>query len=278
MKRKTGLILPLVLFVAFIAYSSAEQIQTHENLNSTLWVQTSAEYRVIAEQAYALAKEKLDIALKDRAWTAAIEQVGNYSELPPAIILDVDETVLDNSPFEAELIKRNQRFNRQLWTGWVLRSHAQPVPGAIEFVKYAHEEGVEVFFVTNRDHKTESATRENLRNLGFPLNLEMDTVLTRNERPDWGSDKSSRRRFVAGKYRILLLFGDDLNDFVSGAKAPQADRIKLAAKYRSFWGERWFLLPNPDYGSWEGTLYDYDYALPIEEKLKRKYEKLRPFR
>jgi acid phosphatase len=94
----------------------------------------------------------------------------------------------------------------------------------------------------------------------------------------WGSDKSSRRRHVANDYRILLLLGDDFNDFVSGVGGKGVtlrDRTRLANQYKSYWGERWIMLPNPIYGSWEGALYEYEYRLPHTEKLKREYEKLK---
>jgi acid phosphatase len=277
MKRTTYSAPFVMFFLAFALPSCTENIR-YEALNATLWVQTSAEFRALAEQIYTVGQERLEAALEDRTWTAAMEQSGSYSHLPPAIIMDIDETVVGNAAFAAELVTKNKGFNRELWAGWVSRAQAKPIPGALDFVTHAHERGLVVFFVTNRDHATESATRDNLRRLGFPLNTDMDTVLTLEERPDWGWDKSSRRRFIADRFRILLLFGDDLNDFVSGAETTPEDRVKLAAKYESFWGERWLLIPNPIYGSWERSLYDFDRDLPSEKKFKMKYERLKPFR
>jgi acid phosphatase len=266
-----GLLLLLVLFL-----SCSTNRQTHEGLRAVLWVQTSAEYWACAEQAYRAAKEKLHLALRNQDWTAAPEQLKDYQHLPPAVILDVDRTVLDNAPFQGELLKGNRAFNRDFWEKWVFMAKAPPVPGALEFVKYAQSEDVEIFYVTNRSAKLEQATRNNLEKLGFPTKTEPDTLLMRKER-GWDSDKSSRRRHVAKDYRILLLLGDDFNDFVSGVRGKGVtlkDRMLLAKQYKSYWGEKWIMLPNPVYGSWEAALYGFEYGLPHSEKLKREYEKL----
>ena len=266
-----GLLLLLVLLP-----SCSIDRPTHEGLRAVLWVQTSVEYRACAEQAYRMAKEKLDLALKIRAWTAAPEQLKDYQDLPPAVILDVDRTVLDNSPFQGQLVKGSRAFTRDLWEKWVFMAKAAPVPGALEFVKYAESKKVEIFYVTNRTANLEQATRNNLEKLGFPTKREPDTVLMRKEK-GWGSDKSSRRRHVARGYRILLLLGDDFNDFLSGARGRGVsleDRTRLAEQYKSYWGEKWIIFPNPVYGSWEAALYEFEYGLPHTEKLKREYERL----
>jgi acid phosphatase len=224
-------------------------------LYATLWIQTSAEYRASAWQAYAAARSSLERALADSTWTAAIEQEGtDFGRLPPAIILDVDETVLDNSPNQARLIRSGGEFDPDSWEEWVEESRAPPVPGAPEFLTRADSLGVTVFYVTNRDAPTEAATRRNLAAAGLPLDPDVDTVLVRGEREEWASDKSSRRQAVAERYRVVLLVGDDFNDFVP-ANLPRAERDRLVERYRDRWGERWIVLPNPTYGSWERALY-----------------------
>ena len=227
----------------------------HPTLYAALWVQTSAEYRATAWQAYAAAGESLLRALTDPSWTAAVEQEGSdFADLPPAVVLDVDETVLDNSPFQARMILDGGTFDPQAWTVWVDEAAAPPVPGAREFLRLADSLGVAAFYVTNRDEEHEAATRRNLEVAGLPVDPEVDTVLTRGEREGWTSDKSSRRETIAERYRIVLVIGDDFNDFVA-ASLPRADRERLVERYRDLWGERWIVLPNPNYGSWEGALY-----------------------
>jgi len=246
-----------------------------ERLLSTLWTQTASEYRGAALQAYRSATVMLDRALADVTWTAALEQKPPFGKLPPAVILDADETVLDKSPFQARLIRAGAEFLQPAWDAWVAESAAQPVPGAAEFCRYAASKGVTVFYVTNREAKQEAATRDNLRALQFPLSDKVDTLLLRAEKPEWTSDKSSRRADVARRYRVLLLVGDDLGDFLSGVRVSVEARQALASPQDRYWGTRWIILPNPMYGSWEDALFGHDRTLSREEKLRRKLESLR---
>lgn len=271
-RQGLGLLILLAIFPSCSTYR-----QTHEGLRAVLWVQTSAEYQACAQQAYRAAKEKLDLALKNEEWTAAPEQLKSYEHLPPAVILDVDRTVLDNAPFQGQLVKESRAFTRDVWEKWVLMAKAPPVPGALGFVKYAESRKVEIFYVTNRTANLEQATRNNLEKLGFPTKTKPDTVLMKREK-GWGSDKSSRRRHVAKDYRILLLLGDDFNDFLPGVRGKGVtleDRSRLANQYSSYWGDKWIILPNPIYGSWEAALYGFEFGLPHPEKIKRTYEKLK---
>lgn len=256
-----------VVILTLLPSCSADH-HPHEKVYGTLWIQTSAEYRMIAEQSYILARDKLDAGLGDSAWTAAIEQQSEYSQLPPAVILDVDETVLDNSPFQARLAKEGTDFDVGMWEDWVREVRASPVPGAVEFVAYARSKGVAVFYVTNRWHGSEKETMINLGQLGFPLDDQFDAILCRGEEGDWGIDKSSRRRAIAEKYRILLLIGDDLNDFVSGARVTPNERVELSEEYHEYWGEKWIVLPNPVSGSWERALYAHEYDLSDSQRLE----------
>jgi acid phosphatase len=218
----------------------------------------------------------LDAALDDPDWTAALEQSGDASQLPPAVILDVDETVLDNSAYEAQLILENTRFVTETWQEWCRKEQALPIPGAIEFTRYAAERGVEVIYLTNRRYEVEEATRKNLEKFGFPLNPDEDTLYTRGEKEAWDvSDKSSRRADIASRYRVLLLFGDDLNDFVSGTRESLAERDAVAEEYGENWGTKWFVLPNPEYGGWEGALTGFDTGLSRAERLRAKCDALR---
>lgn len=247
---------------------------SHEKLHSTLWVRTAPEYRGVAEQTYRIAKERLDAALKNRKWTAALEQQGRYERLPPAVVLDIDETVLDNSGYNVRVIALQKSWDNPTWFRWVEEASAPAIPGAVDFTRHARRRGVEVFFVTNREAELEPATRRNLEQAGFPLNPKLDTVLTKGEKPEWTSDKSVRRRDVAARYRILLLCGDDLGDFLGGIAVPPAERQALSARYSANWGTRWIILPNAHYGSWEDALYGFDRSLADHVILERKYEAL----
>ena len=133
---------------------------------------------------------------------------------------------------------------------------------------------MDIFYVSNRSAAGEAATRANLKRIGAPVGDKYDAVLLNGERPAWTSDKTSRRAFVAQSHRVLLLIGDDMNDFVPAKPLTLGQRDALLQKYEEFWGERWILLSNPLYGSWEGALFDYRYDLSREETMKRKYDAL----
>lgn len=224
----------------------------HHNLNAVIWMQTAVEYEASALQAYRLAQLQLDAALADPAWTAAIEQKGDASKLPPAVVLDIDETVLDNSYYQARMIRDNTAFADATWDPWVQEARATAIPGAREFTQYAAQKGVTVFYVTNRTTNLEAATRRNLTAEQFPLSTTTDTVLVRGERPEWSSSgKSERRAHVARDYRILMLVGDDLGDFVVDPTGTPQERRTRTELYDGWWGRRWIMLPNPTYGSWE---------------------------
>lgn len=259
------------------AQATATETKTYEGLNATLWVSTAAEYFAAAQQAYHLATLRLQQALDDPLWTAAEEQEarGGYAHLPPAIILDVDETVLDNVPYQAGITRRGESFSPESWTRWVNQAEAKPVPGATDFILLARKLGVTVFFVTNRDAEHEEATRANLKAEGLPVEEDFDNVLLRDERPEWGGDKASRREYVADDYRILLLLGDDANDFVSGTRGDRVSRGEVVRSHRSKWGKQWILLPNPTYGGWESAIVNQpSAAADDEERLQRKLQAL----
>lgn len=218
--------------------------QTFENLDAVLWVQSSAEYQAGARQTYASARLALDRALETPDWTAALEQSGDLKALPPAIILDLDETVLDNSVYMARLVKAGKKFEDESWNRWVAEIKSGLVPGAFDFLIYAKMRGVSVFFVTNRECKVEAndPTMLNLRNLGLGFGRLLCRTTT--------GDKAPRRMTVAATHRVLLLVGDDFNDFLSAAPTIEARQAQISA-YGQFFGDRWFIVPNPMYGSWD---------------------------
>jgi acid phosphatase len=235
--------------------AAGSSVAAHENLNAVIWVQTALEYEATAVQAYRLAQLQLDAALADPRWTAAIEQTGDASTLPPAVVVDVDETVLDNSYYQARMIRDHTAFAPATWDPWVLEARATAIPGAREFAQYAEEKGVTVFYVTNRTANLEDATRRNLLAEKFPLSGKVDTVLARGERPEWSaSSKGPRRAHVARDFRILLLIGDDLGDFIVDASGTPQERSARTDPHADWWGRRWIMLPNPTYGSWERAL------------------------
>jgi len=245
-----------------------------ERLHSTLWVQTSAEYVVSTNQVYTMALEDLEAAYRDPQWDVAVERGNPNGDLSPAIIVDIDETVLDNSGHAARAIIAREGFVQDLWRAWVREAAAPAVPGAVEYLRRADAMGIAVFYVSNRFRDLEEPTRENLEAIGCPLRDDIDVVLLREERPGWGIAKSSRRAWIAQHFRVLQIVGDDLRDFVPVPEdSDDHARIEIALAHRERWGAGWYLLPNPIYGGWEEALMAGEYAEHMTP-LERKFEHL----
>ncbi len=266
------------LFIGLLISScSSTSTLQHPTTSATLWAQNAAEYKALTTMVYRTATSNLAMAIEDSYWTAYPDQEDRkIRSLPPAIILDVDETVLDNSPFQARMIKQNRDFDPQQWNNWVMEAKANPVPGAVEFTQRAANRGVAIFYVTNREAKVEEGTRKNLKKLGFPLSEDQDRILSNHEQENWTSAKTKRRAYIAQNYRIIMLFGDDLNDFVPAKNITQKERAQLVEENRDKWGELWYVLPNPVYGSWENALYNFDDSLSSTQIDSAKKSRLNP--
>jgi len=270
---RTGkLVRGLAAFAAGAAWwaTAAVAAEPNDNLNATLWMQTSVEYAGVTMGAYRLATVMLDKALADASWTAIPdEQGGNYADKPPAVILDVDETVLDNSKFQAWMVVKDKTFHSKDWGDFVNSIDSFPIPGSLEFTKYADSKGVKVFYVSNRTGDLEDATRKNLEKFGYPMGGNVDTVLLKGEKPEWKSSaKSPRRIHVAQDYRVLLLLGDNFGDFVDDYKGSIEERKALMESRKAMWGTKWIVLPNPSYGSWESAAFAHDYKEPDQRGKK----------
>jgi len=251
----------------------------HDNLNAVAWVQTSVEYRALSEQTYRAAADHLDKALKEKNWDALVpEERGNAATgLKPAVVMDVDETVLDNSPYQARLIRDGLDYDEATWAQWVAEKKAKPVPGVVDFAKAANAKGVTILYISNRAEHLKEATLANLKTAGLPVAddsvfLGLGTFVKDCEQN--GSEKNCRRKLAGQKYRVLMQFGDQIGDFVQVVSNTRSDRDKLYAEYHDWFGERWWMLPNPTYGSWEPALFNNEWAQPTEARRKGKREAL----
>jgi 5'-nucleotidase (lipoprotein e(P4) family) len=251
-----------------VAAAEAEQgPPANDSLNATAWFQTSVERDLVFTAIYRAAGQRLDAALKDKRWDALPkeERSNDVSKLRPAIIVDVDETVLDNSPSQVRQIRARRGFDEAAWGAWVSERKAKPLPGAVEFLNAAAKKGVTVFYISNRDASLAEATVANLRQAGFPVKddsqfLGLGTVVEGCEQH--GSEKTCRRQLVAGKYRVLMQFGDQVGDFVQIVANTPAGRRAAIAPYMDWIGNRWWPLPNPVYGSWEPALFGNEWSQP----------------
>ncbi len=249
---------------------SAPDPPASDLLNAVLWMQRSVEFKASALTAFALARIRLDQALADPSWTGAPrEQRGAYQSLPPAVILDIDETIFDNSGYQAWMALKDTSFDPKTWNAYVNTVTSLAVPGAVEFARYADAKGVKVFDVPNRRAEDEPATRLNLGTLGFPMGG-IDTMLMTRKQPDWGSAKGTRRAFVARSYRVLLNVGDNLGDFVDEYRGTEAERLKVLEQHRDRWGREWIVIANPAYGSFESAPFGHDFKLSESERRRLK--------
>ena len=253
----------------------AQEVAPNDMLLATLWTQRSVEYRANALTVFALALIRLDEALADRSWTAAPgEQKGDFQNLPPAVIIDVDETLVDNSLYQAWMVRANATFSVKTWNEFCAAQISRAIPGAVEFTKLADSKGVKVFYITNRGVETEKDTRENMQKLGFPMGGNVDTFLMQNKQQGWGSAKSSRRAVVTKDYRVLLNIGDNFGDFDDRYRGSEADRAKAFDSDLAYWGKQWLMLPNPTYGSFDTATYGHDFKKPLAEQRKAKWDAL----
>lgn len=248
---------------------------------ATLWIRNSSEFRVAGETIYRAALDALATGLADPAWTAEPTQADTSLALPPAVVMDIDETVLDNSAPQAEMLLKGLCFDEfpKAWDDWLARRAAPAVPGAADFIRAARlmsdssGRPVRVFFVTNRECAPRAGnadpcpqqadTQANLEKLGLGSATLAEDLMLNGERPEWESEKLARRAAIARDYRIVLNVGDDLADFLPGVRrASVAERDAERCARSGYWGRQWFLLPNPMYGSWLVALgSDLDAAL-----------------
>lgn len=233
-----------------------EQADNEYQVGAVLWQQASAESRALQYQAYKLARLMLDRDLR----------LHQKSNLKRAVVVDVDETVLDNSRYQAELIVNRQPFTSASWIEWCNRAKASAIPGAVDFLKYAATRGVRVFYVTNRRETEKTGTITNLKQLGFP-DVSDETVVVRTD----VSSKEARRQSIRRRYRIVLLFGDNLSDFSNAfeGKTPEERTAGVEAARQKF-GTEFIVLPNPMYGDWENAVYGYESGLTEPQKAARR--------
>ena len=238
-----------------------EVVSTEHLTMAVLYQQRAAEYRALCLQAFNIAKLRVDENL--RMMGLSRQQ---------AVVVDIDETVLDNSPQEAKCIL-NDAFYPAYWDEWMNKMDAKPVPGALEFLKYVESKKIEVFYISNRKDKYREQTLKNLQNAGFPF-ADNDHLLLRTDE----SSKKARRDKVSEKYSIILLCGDNLADFSEAfEKLPIDERFNMVEKMSDQFGNRFIVLPNAMYGDWEGALYNYNYSLSPAEKYKLRHEQLIEF-
>ena len=208
-------------------------------VQAQVWTQNSAEYRALCFQAFNTAKINIDSYLSSE----------KKYDRPLAIITDVDETVLDNSPYDGRLILEDISYDRESWVEWGNLEIAEAIPGSLEFLTYAYEKGIKVFYVSNRYSEQLESTINNLKRLGFP-NVSESTVLLRSD----SRSKSERRNSISDGHEVIMLIGDNLSDFNDEFEVKiSEERINYTNQMRDNFGTKLIVLPNPNYGDWESN-------------------------
>ena len=259
MKKRLSL-LPLAMLAACATQEAAND--PHKDLG-ILWVKNAAEYQALSRQAYQNAIAALPQKIADEDWSALPEQT-DAAGLPPAVILDVDETVVSNVDFQLDYERPFENWKLNEWTS---NTDATPIAGVRAFVEAARAQGVTVFFVTNRPCELidgiddpcpqRRSTIDDIAEVGIQTDA---AHVFLSEENGWTREKSTRRDHVARTHRVIMLFGDDLGDFIacvrSSPKAPcttaatAASRNAAVAEHTRYWGNGWYILPNPMHGSW----------------------------
>jgi 5'-nucleotidase (lipoprotein e(P4) family) len=231
-------------------------------VGAVLFMQQAGEYRALAYQAFNLAQWRLDEDF-DKKNLKKLPKAER--KMPRSVVVDVDETVLDNSAQQVYSIRNQLPFTPSIWTEWVNKRIAKPIPGALDFLNYASRRGVRVFYVTNRNTAEKQGTIDNLKAAGFP-DASDETVMVRADT----SSKETRRQSILQKYRIVLLIGDNLNDLSNVYERKSvADRFMEVDKTRELFGRKFIVLPNAMYGDWESAIYEYKNLPEAEKKAKR---------
>lgn len=267
MKNIKILVLPLAFFLLSACKVSINTLPENSAINSqktlnnialngkvysALWQQNAGEFRALCYQAYNIAQLRIDENLK------------NKSQKPLAIITDIDETFLDNSPYAVTEAENGKVYDTKTWMNWTAKAEAKAYPGALNLFNYAASKNVSVFYITNRDENDRVGTLKNLQNLGFPF-ADNDHLLLKSTT----SDKEARRLEVLKNYDVIIYLGDNLADFskIFNNKS-QTDRNGLVDQNSNLFGKRFIVLPNSGYGDWETALPGFNYQLSPSEKDK----------
>lgn len=242
MKRLEYLLVTLVLIIAFNQGLKSQTPSTSKQENlvlATIWYQHSPEMKALYYQGFNIAKLRM------------LEFVKQNTQKPKAVVVDIDETMLDNSPFEAQQVLDSKGYTSESWKEWTELAKAKATPGAVEFTHFCDSLGVTVIYISNRKVDEVPSTLKNLKSLGFAYANEENCLFKQDV-----SSKKARREKVSEKFDIVMLIGDNLND-LSEVFENREDNWgnNLVEKFKNEFGNRFIVLPNPMYGDWEKNIY-----------------------
>lgn len=239
--------------------SKAPERLVNQNTQSVIWMQNAGEYQALCYQAFNLAKKATNLAKETETskW---------------AVVVDLDETMLDNSPYAGWQLLQGKPYDSTTWNAWCRAQSTPAIPGALDFARHVIAQGGALFYVSNRSDVTFEETRDNMIALGFPK-VDRQRLLLKSET----SNKQPRFQSITDSgYKIVLMLGDNLNDFpeLETWHKDNAERNAAMSDRSSDFGYRFIVFPNPSYGDWEGGLAPGYHQLTAEEKLAVRRENL----
>jgi 5'-nucleotidase (lipoprotein e(P4) family) len=252
--KRTVLIILISVMVQLVKAQDSLKAPSAEDLKlyPVLWQQSAAEYRALCYQAFNIAQLRLDGILKEKQGTRNL-----------AIITDLDETILDNSDLEAEIIKAGAEINNGKWLKWINKPTIPTVPGAVDFLQDAGRKGVTIFYISNRDTSGLKITLSILQKLKLP-----DADLSHMLFLSGTASKEPRRQAVMKDNDVVMLLGDNLNDFLQVFEGkPINGRLTETSAVKEEWGKKFIVLPNATYGDWESALFGYKEDLTDAQKI-----------
>ncbi len=265
-KRITTIICFLfwMLPITSCATRPVEEYTQEHLVMSTLWVQNAAEYRALCYQAFNGATEKVKSIIGSKS---------DQKTRPSAVVFDIDETILNNAPYSATNILKEQNYDIKSWNKWVDQAVAQPIPGSVEFLKFVAQNGIEIFYISNRLQPSLESTYKNLIEVGFPVKKENILLKELNS----SDSKAMRRKKVLEKYEIVMLVGDAMSDFNEIFELKSVDAsFELTDKAKNDFGKKYIVIPNPIYGPWESAIYNQEHKKSKQEKFEDRLNHLYP--
>lgn len=242
----TGALIGMIPAHSVHAQSDAtpEQI-SNPLLYALAWKQTSAEYRALYHQGFNIARLHVQNAL-------AQQQPGDK---PLAVITDVDDTVLHVLSYWGHLVNSNKDFFEDpVWDQWIAEDLVTAAPGALEFLQFCETNNVEVFYVTSRDQgePTLSIALSNLRSVGAPFVDEAHVTALRES-----SNKEIRQNEIMQSHNVVVMLGDNLNDFRRKyyIRGDIDGRIAAMEEDKHLFGMQYVMFPNPTDGHWLAAIF-----------------------
>ncbi|WP_426710516.1 5'-nucleotidase, lipoprotein e(P4) family [Cetobacterium sp. SF1] len=259
MNKKLTIALGAALLVFSACSATPREKLQNEGKLGIIWFQNSGEYQALTHQAFNAGKK------------AYLENKTNGKN---AVIVDLDETMVDNSPYAAWQAINGQGYSKESWDKWCEAKEAKALPGAVDFANFVANNGGEMFYISNRTSNLYEATAENLKALGFPQVDSKHLLLKENT-----SDKAARVNHVKDQgYKVVIMAGDNLDDFGSDLlHKSNKERVTYVNANEKKYGEQWIILPNPMYGGFESGLSPDYMKLSPRGQLKVREASLNPW-